>query len=242
MDTRQKDERWELLREINKLTEKPMIYLSFLWLVLIVLDFISPANRARDILTAVIWAIFIADFIIEFLIAPRKREYLESNWLIAASLVLPAFRLFRALRAFRLLRTARAARSVRLLRMLGSLNRGIGAIGETFARRGIGYVVLLSALIVFSSAAAMARFESPAALAEAGVQPDAGSSGLKGYGDALWWSAMVMTTMGSEYWPKTTEGRIFGWLLSLYAFSVFGYITATLASHFIGVDAKKEEQ
>jgi hypothetical protein len=28
---------------------------------------------------------------------------------------------------------------------------------------------------------------------------------------------MIMTTMGSEYWPKTVEGRILGWLLSALA-------------------------
>jgi voltage-gated potassium channel len=47
---------------------------------------------------------------------------------------------------------------------------------------------------------------------------------------------MIMTTMGSEYWPRTPEGRILGWLLSLYAFAVFGYITAMIASFFVGQD------
>jgi voltage-gated potassium channel len=27
------------------------------------------------------------------------------------------------------------------------------------------------------------------------------------YGNALWWTAMVMTTIGSDYFPKTAEGR-----------------------------------
>ena len=40
----------------------------------------------------------------------------------------------------------------------------------------------------------------------------------------------------SEYWPKTVEGRILGWLLAVYAFAVFGYITATIASFFIAQD------
>jgi voltage-gated potassium channel len=44
--------------------------------------------------------------------------------------------------------------------------------------------------------------------------------------------------MGSDYWPHTTEGRILSLLLALYAFTVFGYVTATLATFFIGKDAK----
>jgi voltage-gated potassium channel len=42
--------------------------------------------------------------------------------------------------------------------------------------------------------------------------------------------------MGSEYWPKTVEGRFLSWLLALYAFAIFGYITATIASFFVGQD------
>ena len=35
-----------------------------------------------------------------------------------------------------------------------------------------------------------------------------------------------MTTLGSEYWPKSTEGRLLCFLLAVYAFAVWGYITA----------------
>jgi voltage-gated potassium channel len=62
--------------------------------------------------------------------------------------------------------------------------------------------------------------------------------GLTSYWDALWWTAMIMTTIGSDYWPKTAEGRILAFLLSVYAFSIFGYVTAALASFLIGREKK----
>jgi voltage-gated potassium channel len=52
---------------------------------------------------------------------------------------------------------------------------------------------------------------------------------------------MLMTTMGSDYFPQTPEGRILCFLLALYAFAVFGYVTATLATFFIGQDADDDE-
>ena len=61
--------------------------------------------------------------------------------------------------------------------------------------------------------------------------------GPGGYGEALWWTAMVMTTMGSQYWPQSAEGRALCLILALYAFAVFGYVTATLATFFVGRDA-----
>jgi voltage-gated potassium channel len=62
--------------------------------------------------------------------------------------------------------------------------------------------------------------------------------GLNSYGAALWWTAMLMTSIGSEHWPQTAEGRVLCFLLSLYGFAVFGYVTATLATFFIGRDAE----
>jgi voltage-gated potassium channel len=49
---------------------------------------------------------------------------------------------------------------------------------------------------------------------------------------------MIMTTLGSEYWPQTAEGRVLCVILSLFAFAIFGYITATIASYFLGRDAE----
>ena len=46
---------------------------------------------------------------------------------------------------------------------------------------------------------------------------------------------------GSEYWPHTLEGRLLCILLALYSFAVFGYVTATIATFFIGRDAANEQ-
>ena len=61
--------------------------------------------------------------------------------------------------------------------------------------------------------------------------------GFTGYADALWWTGMLLTSLGSEFWPRTLEGRLLCLLLSLYGFAVFGYITASFASFFVGRDA-----
>jgi voltage-gated potassium channel len=53
---------------------------------------------------------------------------------------------------------------------------------------------------------------------------------------ALWWTAMLLTTMGTEDWPRTPEGRVLCLLLAIYAFAVFGYVTAAIAAYFVGQD------
>ena len=156
---------------------------------------------------------------------------MRQNWLTVIALAVPALRVFRVARALAVLRVARASRGLRLVKVVGSLNRGMRALGGTMNRRGVGYVLGLTLLVTLAGAAGMYAFENQ----------NPGGRGLNDYGTALWWTAMVMTTMGSEYWPQTAEGRVLCLLLSLYAFTMFGYVTATLASYFIGRDAESPE-
>ena len=51
---------------------------------------------------------------------------------------------------------------------------------------------------------------------------------------------MLLTTIGSEYWPQTPEGRLLTFLLSLYSLGILGYITATLASFFVEKDLSRK--
>lgn len=214
---------------------RPLDVLAFVWLVLLVVELVGGADARLERLTFGIWGIFIADFVLGIVIAPDRLGYLRRNWLTVLALLLPALRVFRALRALRVLR---AARSIGLLRVLTSLNRGMAALARTFGRRKLGFVVALTAAVVLVGAAGMTFLESRVALQEAG-QP---GPGLDSYGEALWWTAMLLTTIGSGYWPVTPEGRVLAWLLSVYGVAIFGYITAAIASHFIDSDRGEAER
>ena len=222
-------ERYELLQRLEDWLETPMLILAFAWLALLIGELVWGESLSFEIVGIIIWAVFIVNFVLEFVLAPLKIPYLKSNWVTAVSLLIPALRIFRVVRVFKLLRIARVGRGLRLFRVVSSLNRGMGALESNLRRRGFGYVVALSVLFVFAGAAGMYAFER-------GI-----SGGLNSYGEALWWTAMIMTTLGSQYWPQTLEGRVLCVFLALYAFAVFGYLTATLATFFIGRDAENNE-
>lgn len=222
-------ERYELLQRLEDWLETPMLVLAFIWLALLIGELILGENLAFEVVGTVIWVIFILHFAVEFILAPRKSVYLKNNWLTALSLLVPALRIFRIFRVARLLRLSRVGRGLRLFRVVSSLNRGMRALRATLERRGFGYVVLLTVLVVFAGAAGMFAFENEI------------PGGLDNYGEAVWWTAMIMTTLGSEYWPQTLEGRVLAFILALYAFAIFGYVTATLATFFVGRDADNVE-
>ena len=225
-----KNERLGILRQLEDWLETPMLVLSFVWLGLFIYEVVWNLNPLLETVGTVIWIIFVIDFALKFFLAPKKPEYLKSNWLTAIALLLPALRVFRIVRVFRFLRFARAARGLRLARLLTSLNRGMHALGASFSRRGFGYVLVLTLIVLFCGAAGMYAFEAEI------------EGGFTNYAGALWWTAMLLTSIGSDYFPRTAEGRVLCFILALYGFAVFGYMTATLATFFVERDTSKRKE
>ena len=217
-------ERNTLLLRIERTLEAPMVFLGFVWLALLVVELIWGLTPALEMLSIVIWIIFIVDFLIKLILAPHKLRFIKKSWLTILSLIVPALRVLRFARVFRAIR---GLRGIRLVKVVGSLNRGMKSLTATMKRRGLQYMVLLTLVIIFAGGAGMYAFEN--------------QYGLKSYGEALWWTAMLITSIGSDYFPQSGEGKVLCLLISIYGFCVFGYITATLASFFVGRDAEEKD-
>lgn len=103
-------------------------------------------------------------------------------------------------------------------------------LGASIGRRGFGFVLGLTTIVTLIGASGIYVFER-----------ELPNGTITDYGTALWWTAMVMTTIGSDFFPKTAEGRMLCFFLAMYAFGVSGYVTATLATFFVGQDAENDE-
>lgn len=219
--------RWRLLRDLDDWLVFPMSILAVGWLVIVIWELVSGSSALLETLGTVIWMIFIAEFGLRLSLAPDKWLFIRTNWLTVIALAVPALRIFRTLSV---LRAARGLRGLRLIRIVGTANRSMNALRSTLRRRGFGYVALLTVLVVTLAAAGMLNFESAKEV----------RGGFRDYWEALWWTGMLVTSIGSEFWPRTTEGRLLTFLVSLYGLAVLGYITATLASFFVGRDAQEQ--
>ena len=217
------NERKKLLKSIEKVLEGPMIFLGFVWLVLLVIELIWGLLKSLEYASVTIWIIFIIDFIIKLILAPAKVVFLKKNWLTAISLIIPALRVFRL---FRFVRLLRGLRGIRLLRIISSLNRSMKSLAATMKRRAFSYVCMITLIVIFAGAAGMYAFESR-------------NEGFDSYSMALWWTAMRVITAGNEYNPLTPEGRGLAFLIAVFGYTIFGYVTATFATFFIGRDAEE---
>jgi voltage-gated potassium channel len=104
----------------------------------------------------------------------------------------------------------------------------MNSLGATMKRRGFGYVMAIIVTVTFAGAAGMYALEKP-------------NPGFDTYGMALWWTAMRVITAGNEFNPSTPEGRGLAFIIAIFGYTIFGYVTATFATFFIGRDAEDED-
>lgn len=219
------NERSKLLTSIEKVLEGPMIFLGFVWLILLVVELVWGLSKPLEYSSLTIWVIFIIDFVIKFILAPAKLVFFKKNWLTAISIVIPALRVFRIFRVVRLLR---GLRGIRLIRIVSSLNRSMNSLAATMKRRAFGYVMMVTLIVTSGGAAGMYALEKT-------------TRGFETYSMALWWTAMRVITAGNEFNPATPEGRGLALLIAIFGYTIFGYVTATFATFFIGRDAEEED-
>ena len=223
-------ERRELLDNLQALLEPAMTALGLVFLGLLLVDYadvgIGPIGRQRiDQALQGIWAVFVIDFAIRLVVAPAKIAFLRANVLTVISLALPFLRPLRAFRA------VRGVRSLSLVRLLGGINRGMRVLRRVTRGAQLAYVGLLTVVVMLAGAVGAYFFER-----------GFGGSPIGSLGDAVWWSASLVTTINNEKYVVSPEARVIAILMRIYAVSVFGYITASIASYLIGSSETREAE
>jgi voltage-gated potassium channel len=218
LTAQQVERRSRMLGQFEAWLTVPMIVLSLVWLLLIIHELVWGSSQFLQWLNLAIWCVFIVEFLIRIAIAPEKLSFLRNNWLGLLAIAAPAVRL---LTIFKLLPLTR---SLALVRVVAAANGATNVIRRTLSRRGLGYALASTIVVLFLGAAGEYHFES-----RAGAE-----GGFNSFADSLWWTAMILTTMGSGAWPQTVEGRILCVMLAVYGFVMFGYITANIAAYFLG--------
>jgi voltage-gated potassium channel len=160
--------------------------------------------RACSIANIAIWIAFGVDYLVRVTLAPSKRHFVRDHLLDLVILVLPLLRPLRA---------------VRVVTALARLNRtSVSVRGRTTA-----YVVGAVVLLGFVSA-----------LAVLDAERNSEEANITSFGDALWWAATTLTTVGyGDRFPTTAEGRFVGVGLMIGGIALAGTITAALASWFV---------
>lgn len=213
-------DRGELVNRVNRALDLPLALLSLVMLGLVLTDLlveVPPAGRAwLARANWIIWAVFALEFLAKLLIAPERRQYLRTHWFDALVVIVPMFRVVRALRVLRV------TRAFPLFRLAAFMGMGLRGTRAFVAHYQLGYLLVLSGLVTVGGAAVMFLLER-----------DVPGTRFHTFGDALWWSAALMTTIGSDLNPRTGLGRLVAFVEMLFAMVVFVYVVGALSSELL---------
>jgi len=212
-----------------KKTELPMIFLSFIWFCILIIELVNGTSSVLSEFGTGIWVVFILYFAMRMVSVANKINFLKQNWLFVVAIFVTTLRFFPFLQSFPLVRILTATFGMQVIWIFASAFLGMRILRRNIGHRGAGYVIALTLVVLFAGAAGMLHFEGRIA----------DNQGIHTYFRALWWTAMQLTNMGSGYSVMSTGGRIVCLGISVYAVVMFGYITALLASFLIDREVKE---
>lgn len=216
------------LLAIQTKLDMPMLFLSFVWLCILITELVYTTNDFLSYIGTGIWILFIFYLGIRLVTATDRPAFLKRNWLFVLAIVVSVLRFFPFFQNFPIVRAVTATFGMQIIWIFTSADQGMRSLRRKLGRRGTGYAVAFTFVVIFAGAAGIYHFEK--------IADDPQS--IQTYPRALWWTAMQMTNIGSAYSLKTTGGRAFCLGISIYAAAMFGYLTALFASMFIDRAAK----
>lgn len=122
--------RYRIFYRLEEHLEIPMFVLAIIWLYLFLIEMFSDLSETQQTLILVIWILFIIEFFIKLVVAPRKLQYIKNSWITIIALIIPALRVFRIFNALRILRSVRVINSTTIIRAVTSGKRFFGALEE----------------------------------------------------------------------------------------------------------------
>ncbi len=164
-----------------------------------------------------IWGIFLLEYLIRLVLAPRRRHFVVHN---IPDLIVVAVPMLRPLQ---IVRSVRVLRLLRLSRLTAVAGVGAEKSKRSLHARATNYVLLvMGSLILISSVVVL------------DLERDSKAANIKSIGDALWWSVSTVTTVGyGDRYPVTAAGRAVAVILMIGGIALLGVITASIAAYFV---------
>lgn len=208
---------------------KKTIYESFMSILAIIAvifaikDFSGGLAQWQIICDAIIYLIFLFDYLIRLIRSENKKAYIKENILDLISIIPfnSAFRIFRVARLAKLARLSRLSKLSKLIRVSAYIGRAANKCKTFFNTNGFKYMLLLAMAFIGIGSIAIHYAE-----------------GMP-LSDAVWWAFVTTTTVGyGDISPASPLGRIIAMLLMIIGIGLIGSLTSTITSFFINTSSK----
>lgn len=194
--------RWER-RSALPLALLALAYMG-LWAFQVLADLTVAEWDVVEALILLIWAVFIADFVVRLVLHHDKRHFLRSNVIEILALVLPAFRFLRVLR---------------VITAIGIMTRVV----QSLQARVNLYITLMLPMLVLAGSIGVLEAER--------TVPNAN---ILTFSDAVWFTAESIFTIGyGDFYPISWEGRVIAIVMMLAGYALLSVVAVNLASYFL---------
>ena len=208
------------------------VYSLVIMLLLLLPTLSAATTRVLEVYDLLICVVFLFDFAFRLARAPSKSGYFlrGRGWLDLLGSV-PSLEVFRFSALLRLARLSRLERITRLLR--GQRKRDLTK--DVLANRGeyAAFVTFLTAMVVLSASSVLVlQFESHSS-----------DANIKTGGQALWWAAVTLTTVGyGDTYPTTAAGRVVAVVVMFAGVGIIASLASILAGVLISTPRQSQDQ
>ena len=147
------------LLAFKKTLEWPMLFLSFVWFCILIIEIVYDTSPVLSGVGSGIWILFIFYFALRLTIVANRMAFLKKNWLFILAIVVSAMRFFPFLQPFPLVRALTATFGMQVIWIFASADQGMRFLRVALGRRGAGYALALTFVVLFAGAAGMLHFE-----------------------------------------------------------------------------------
>ena len=154
--------KYPLLLWLEKHIELPMLFLGFVWFCILIIELAYGTNPTLSGLGTGTWILFILYFIMRLLTAAKRLAFLRRNWLFVVAILIALLRFFPFLHAFPLVRAVTATFGMQVVWIFASADQGMRSLRRVLGRRGAGYALAFTFVVMFAGAAGMLHFEGMA--------------------------------------------------------------------------------
>lgn len=189
-----------------------MSFLAVAAAILVLVDLSQGLDARLQMVDQVILSIFLVDYVVRLLIAPKKLYFIKTN-LCDLIAILPFHTVFRL---FKVASITRFAIFAKLPRAFAFMYRPLKKLQRSFYTNGFKYMVFVATVMIILGGILIHFAEGMS------------------YGDGIWWAFVTTTTVGyGDISPSTLYGRVIAMVLMLIGIGLLGTITSTLTSYFL---------
>jgi voltage-gated potassium channel len=210
--------------KLENMFEIPMIIFGLLVIPVLYIQMTSTNPTLRlfaYIIDILIWLAFVIEFVTLISVTKDKKQYVKTNWLNLAIIVLSPPLPLKAFKGFEGLRIIRV---LRVLRVFVVLSRGTKGFKKFYAKNSFNYIIYLTVILIFICGFIFSIFEKGKSLF-----------------DGIWWAIETVSTVGyGDIAPITTGGRAIGIILIFLGIGFMSMLTAAISAYFVEKDSNRE--